>query len=183
MKELITVSHKRNFIHWFLNHYEMKDPMVKWLLESLSSRENWLTNVHFTEHLQTDRKAMLISTKCVQMAPFKFYHMHRISTDVEKALLEIHQHPEQDLYVTLYFRNRLHAKEYKMVLEHPEFPLKEAPKQYLANLQIELFIDELLRSHRLNQLYQQINLALDHRDQKLFMKLSDEYLEIIKNKD
>ncbi len=179
MKEMISVSHKRNFIHWFLSHFEMKDPMVKWLLESLSSHENLLANVHFTEHLQTDKKAILISTKCVQMAPFKFYHMHRISTDVEKAFLQIHQHPEQELYITLYFRNRLHTQEYKMVLENPEVPLKNAPRQYLESLQVEFFIDELLKTNQIKKLYEQINEALDAHDQKLFMKLSKDYLKLL----
>ncbi len=179
MKEMISVSHKRNFIHWFLNHFEMKDPMVKWLLESISSHENLLANVHFTEHLQTDKKAILISTKCVQMAPFKFYHMHRISTDVEKAFLQIHQHPEQELYITLYFRNRLHTQEYKMVLENPEVPLKQTARSYLESLQIDFFIDDLLKKHQMRKLYEQINNALDSRNQNLFMKLTHEYMKLL----
>ncbi len=177
MKEMVTVSHKRQFIQWFLHHYELKDPMARWLLESLANHELLLTNVHFTEHLQTGRKAVLISTKCVQMASFKFYHMHRISTDVEKAFLDIHQHPEQELYVTLYFRNRMHASEYRMVLEQPEAirPIRVR----LESLQVDLFLDDLLHRDRLNKLYHHIDVALAQKDKEGFMLYTEEYLRLL----
>lgn len=181
MKDMITTAHKRNFLQWFLAHYEVKDPLAKWLLESILNHEELLSHVHFTEQLQTSKKALLISTKCVQMTAFKFYHHHRSSTDVEKAYLNLHQNPEQDVYITLYFRNRLHSESFRLVLEQPEHQVIRYAGQRLEALQIELFLDHLLHRHKLQLIMRELDLALDQRDKERFLALAKEYGSLLED--
>ncbi len=182
MKDLVTAADKKEFIQWFLEHYELKNPEAEWLLQYLSSSEQLLSKVHFTDHFRNMPKAFLMSSTCVQMAGFKFYKNKRVTSDVEKAFLDVHNHPDEDVYVTLFFRDRANCKEYQEVMEALPSPRDPVSAwDALVKLQAELWLDEAARIARIKWLTKEIDLALDLRDKDSFACLSAEYRQLTRS--
>lgn len=176
MKHLVTATDKKQFIQWFLDHYELKNPEAEWLMQYLAQNEQLLTRVHFTDHFRNLPKAMLLSTTCVQMTAFKYYKNKRVTSDVEKAFLDVHNHPEEDLYITLYFSDRTVCKEYTAVLESgtaEERPVL-TPTDVVLQLQAEMWLDEFERDLCVKELRAALDTALDRRDRKRFLLLSSQ---------
>lgn len=181
MKDMITAAHKKHFIKWFLEHYELKNPEAEWLLQYLSSNDELLDKVHFTDHFRNLPKALLMSTTCVQMTGFKFYKQKRVTSDVEKAFLDVHNHPEEDLYVTLYFRDRMNCPEYAFVLETVSDPQPRiSTTEVIQSLQAELWLDFVSHQWLEGYLRREIDLALDGRDRNRFIELSARYRAFLK---
>ncbi|MCY0875020.1 MAG: YpiB family protein [Firmicutes bacterium] len=176
MKDLVKPTDKKHFIEWFLNHYELKNPEAEWLLQYLAQNEQILARVHFTDHFRNLPKAMLLSTTCVQMTAFKYYKNKRVTSDVEKAFLDVHNHPEEDLYVTLYFSDRAACPEYSAVLEGVQSqPAVVSTSEVLMALQAELWLGTLERQLQEQDLRVRLDQALDTRDKALFNELSAQW--------
>lgn len=176
MKDVITTADKKQFIHWFLENYELKNPEAEWLLQYFCSSEQLLSRVHFTDQFRNTPKAFLMSTTCVQMSAFKFYKNKRVTSDVEKAFLDVHNHPEEDVYITLYFHNRTACSEYEAVLESNVVnPVPISPTEVLMGLQAEMWMDHIaLRFHQ-ERLRKAIDDALSAGDRTAFASLAREF--------
>ena len=176
MRDMITAADKKLFIHWFLEHYELKNPEAEWLLQYLASSEQLLARIHFTDHFRHLPKALLMSTTCVQMTAFKFYKNKRVTTDVEKAFLDVHSHPEEDVFVTLYFHDRASCPEYAAIVEREQGEASRlTPTELLTGLEAEMWMDHVARECRMKALREAIDRALDRRDPDAFRALAAEY--------
>ncbi|WP_018133262.1 ReoY family proteolytic degradation factor [Effusibacillus pohliae] len=177
MGEVINGAEKKYFIKWFLEKYELQNREAEWLLQYIASNDHILERVHFIDNFKNLPKTILISTKCVQMTPFKFYKNRRVTSDVEKAFLDIHNNPHEDIYIGLFFKDRSVSPEYAAVLEtNPQEEAKETDA--LVSLQAELILDQAVKIYRLSKLYEQIDRALDARDKEQFLKLTNELKQI-----
>ncbi len=176
MKNVITVTDKKQFIKWFLERYELRNPEAEWLLQYLASNDQLLAKVHFTEQFKNSQKSLLMSTTCVQMTGFKFYKNKRVTSDVEKAFLDVHSHPEEDVYITLYYKERSDCVHYAAVIETTQEPIRKAtPTDILIGLQVDLLLDHIEQTHHIKRLLTSINQALDEGDRDVFMELSARY--------
>ena len=181
MKDMITGADKKQFIKWFLEHYELKNPEAEWLLQYLYSSEQLLAKVHFTEHFRSSPKALLMSTTCVQMTAFKFYKNKRVTSDVEKAFLDVHSHPEEDVYVTLYFNGRNTCSHYLAILESVDGPVSTPTvtgTEALLALQAELILDQIEREWRRERFDREVDSALVNGDRAAFFRITSEYARI-----
>lgn len=178
MGEVINIAEKKHFIKWFLEKYELQNREAEWLLQYLASNDHLLERVHFIDNFKNLPKTILMSTKCVQMTPFKFYKNRRVTSDVEKAFLDIHNNPHEDIYIGLFFKDRSVSPEYAAVLEtNPQEDAKEADA--LVSLQAELILDWSIKNYRLSKIYEQIDHALDTGDRQQFEKLTSQLKELI----
>ncbi len=181
MREIITVADKKRFIHWFLEHFNLKNPEAEWLLQYVASNESLLEKTHFTDRLERSPKALFMSTTCVNMTAFKFYKNRRVTSDVEKAFLDLHNHPNEELYITLYFRDRAHCVEYSAVLESQEAELKvQSKRDIMTGLEAEMWLDHVQYDHQCTFLRQRIDEALDRKDRSAFAELSYQYKALLR---
>ncbi|KYP80970.1 IDEAL domain protein [Ferroacidibacillus organovorans] len=184
MKEMITAADKKQFIQWFLEHYELKNPESEWLLQYLCSSEQLLARVHFTDQFRNSPKALLMSTTCVQMTAFKFYKNKRVTSDVEKAFLDVHNHPEEDVYVTLYFRDRANSARYKAVVEaQSETRYTASTLEVLHGLIAELWLDRIAQEYRESVLRKRIDDALLAKNEKEFYESASELCTLLQQRE
>lgn len=179
MGEVITIAEKKLFIKWFLEKYELQNREAEWLLQYIASSDQLLERVHFIDNFRNLPKTILISTKCVQMTPFKFYKNKRVTSDVEKAFLDIHNNPAEDIYIGLFFKERTVSPEYAAVLERNPMDDTRDTIDALVSLQAEMVLDYAIRTYHLETLYQQIDSALDRGDQTAFRELSSKLREVM----
>ncbi|KEO84245.1 ReoY family proteolytic degradation factor [Tumebacillus flagellatus] len=179
MGEVITIAEKKTFIKWFLEKYDLQNREAEWLLQYIASSDQLLEKVHFIDNFRNLPKTILISTKCVQMTPFKFYKNKRVTSDVEKAFLDIHNNPNEDIYIGLFFKERTVSPEYAAVLERNPMDDTKETIDALVSLQAELILDHAFKQYRLNSLYERIDQALANGDQAAFLELTSELKTVL----
>ena len=182
MGECVTVSEKKEFIQWFLNRYELQKREAAWLLNYLCSDDQLIRRTHFVDSLRHLPKTILISTRCVRMTPFKFAKNKRVSADVETAFYDIRSNKEEDLYISLCFKDKSTCPEYAAVLEVNPMERQDVVQDTLFNLLAEMILDEAVRDFREKNLYRRIDEALKNGDEQQFLQLTEQWLGLIQNR-
>ncbi|MGM7701670.1 ReoY family proteolytic degradation factor [Pseudalkalibacillus sp. Hm43] len=175
MGSTVTVLEKKDFLKWFLNHYQLKKRECVWLLNYLVSDEALMENVHFVENAEYCPKAIIMSTNCVDGVPFRFYKQNILTTDAEKSFHDIRLNQDEDVYIELKFKGAYRTPQYAAVLEeNPHIPENMVPdKKY--GLWAEMILDQSFSHFRKKSLQTQIDEALDRKDFESFERLSKEY--------
>lgn len=169
MGNTVTIAEKKHFLRWFLANYQLQSREAEMLMRYMMTRESVLRRVHFVENFRQLPRVIVVSTTCVQVAPFRYYRRNKpVSTDVEQAFLDLYQHPDEDVYVGLYFKDRATSAAYASVLEEITSSELEPAVKEMISLQAEWIIDQSLRNYERSKLMEEVNLALDEGDRERF---------------
>nr|NNM89866.1 IDEAL domain-containing protein [Bacilli bacterium] len=176
MKDMITIDDKKRFLYWFLERYQLKNPEAEWLLQYIATNDKLLAKTHFTNRFKRTPKAIFMSSTDVNTTAFKFYKNQSVTSEVERAFLDLYNYPEEELYLTMYFSDRARCPEYAAVMVEDEVEGKlSSVNDAVLSLEAELWLDEVSYEHRLNNLEQRIDDALIAGDRSMFLRLSKEY--------
>ncbi|CAM3929626.1 YpiB family protein [Alicyclobacillus pomorum] len=178
MGNTVTVAEKKHFLRWFLGNYQLQSREAEMLLRYMMTRENLLRRVHFVENFRQLPRVIVVSTTCVQVAPFRYYRRNKpVSTDVEQAFLDLYQHPDDDVYVGLFFKDRTTSTAYASVLEETVTAELEPAVRELITMQAEWVIDQAVRSYQREMLMEEVNRALDLGDRQAFYEASRKLID------
>lgn len=181
MEVKVSIQQKKDFVRWFLNHYQFKKRECVWILNYMMSHDSLMRKLHFVETVEKCHRGLMMSTHCVNEKPFRFYKSGAAqTTDPEKAFHDIRLNRDEDIYIQLKFDAAATNKQYAEVLEHNPY----CPDDYIEDDEFEELADRILnaslRQFSLKQLMDRIDEALDNGDEKIFMELSDKYNQTIK---
>jgi uncharacterized protein YpiB (UPF0302 family) len=178
MGTIVSVAEKKHFLRWFLANYDLQSREAEMLLRYMMTRENVLQRVHFVDNFRHFSRVIVISTTCVHVAPFRFYRRNKpVTTDVEQAFIDLYQHPDEDIYVGLFFKERSTCPEFAAVLEEPARTEMDPAVRELLSLQAEWVIDQALRAHCRKQLMKAVDEALDSGDRTAFIIASKKLIQ------
>jgi len=178
MSGAITIAEKRHFLRWFLANYQLQSREAEMLVRYIMTRENVLRRVHFVENFRQLPRVIVVSTACVQVAPFRYYRRNKpISTDVEQAFLDLYQHPDDDVYIGLYFKDRNGSSAYSAVLEESISSELEPAVREMISMQAEWVLDQLTYAYERAKLMEAVDVALDARDREAFLRASQQLIE------
>jgi uncharacterized protein YpiB (UPF0302 family) len=168
----VSVNEKKDFIRWFLNHYQLKRRECVWILNYLMSHDSLMEKVHFVENAEYCPRGIIMSTHCVEEAPFRFYKQNVMTTDAEKSFHDIRLNKNQSLFIQLNFRSSYHSPEYAAVLEsNPHLP-KEMNENEKDRTIAEDLLQYSITSFQKEKLLQEIDCALDRKDKHAFEELT-----------
>ncbi|WP_066193223.1 MULTISPECIES: ReoY family proteolytic degradation factor [Gracilibacillus] len=174
METSVQTEDKKDFIEWFLRHYQLKKRESVWILNYLLNHEELLQQVHFVLEARFCPRAMIISTHCSNEIAFRFYKKHIVTTDADKSFHDIRLHATEPMYIQLNFKNVKRCIPYMKVLEDNPF----IPDDYFLTGSdkkvMEKWLDYSIYEYQRVKLLQQINDALDERDQQLFLYYTDQ---------
>ncbi|MBM7552474.1 ReoY family proteolytic degradation factor [Thalassobacillus pellis] len=172
METPISVQDKKDFVRWFLNHYQLKKRESVWILNYLINHEAILQYAHFVDEVEFCPRGILISAQGVKAPPFRFYKDKVMTTDAEKSFHDIRLNQNEPLYIQLNFDQSNQSARYAGVLEeNPFVPVNH----YLTSKDRRLarrLLDISLLEHQRQQLEREIDEALDTGDRKSFVRLS-----------
>lgn len=178
MGNTVTVAEKKHFLRWFLTNYQLQSREAEMLMRYIMTRENVLRRVHFVENFRQLPRVIVVSTACVQVAPFRYYRRNKpVSTDVEQAFLDLYQHPDEDVYIGLFFKDRATSAAYTGVLEEMATSELEPAVRELISMQAEWIIDQSLRECERRELMEAVNEALDQGDRLAFYEACQRLIE------
>ncbi|WP_144521247.1 ReoY family proteolytic degradation factor [Bacillus pumilus] len=174
MQTPVSVNEKKEFIRWFLNHYQLKRRECVWILNYLMSHDSLMEKVHFVEQAEFCPRGIIMSTHCVDEVPFRFYKENIMTTDAEKSFHDIRLNKQQDLFIQLNFRSAYRSPEYAAVLEtNPHIPKDLYENEKDKDL-AEKVLEHSIATFQKERLMKEIDEALDRLDQETFNKLARE---------
>ncbi|WP_026581073.1 ReoY family proteolytic degradation factor [Bacillus sp. J33] len=170
----VSVNEKKDFIRWFLNHYQLKRRECVWILNYLMSHDQLMEKVHFVEQAQYCPRGLIMSTHCVDEVPFRFYKENVMTTDAEKSFHDIRLNRDEEIYIQLNFHASNKAHQYAAVMEENPFMPKSLQISEKDRLIAERFLSESLEKFRREKLLELIDEALDKQDKKAFSILTQQ---------
>jgi uncharacterized protein YpiB (UPF0302 family) len=170
----VSVNEKKDFIRWFLNHYQLKRRECVWILNYLMSHDQLMEKVHFVEQAQYCPRGLIMSTHCVDEVPFRFYKENVMTTDAEKSFHDIRLNRDEEIYIQLNFHSSNKAHQYAAVMEENPFMPKTLQINEKDRLIAERFLTESLEKFRREKLLELIDEALDKQDKKAFNVLTQQ---------
>ncbi|MDY0405707.1 ReoY family proteolytic degradation factor [Virgibacillus sp. 179-BFC.A HS] len=178
MQTPISVNEKKNFIQWFLNHYQLKKRESVWILNYLINHDDILEHIHFVREAKLCPRSIIISSDCSKEVPFRFYKNHIVTTDAEKSFHDIRLNRDEDLFIELHFKNDHQNAMYVAVLEEnpfipPEHSITKQDEETANNL-----LHYILYEHQIKRIKEKIDRALDERNNSEFARLSEKLREI-----
>ncbi|MCS0672233.1 ReoY family proteolytic degradation factor [Cytobacillus firmus] len=170
----VSVNEKKDFIRWFLNHYQLKRRECVWILNYLMSHDQLMEKVHFVEQAQYCPRGLIMSAHCVDEVPFRFYKEKVMTTDAEKSFHDIRLNRDEEIYIQLNFHASNKAHQYAAVMEENPFMPKTLQINEKDRLIAERFLTESLEKFRREKLLELIDEALDKQDKKAFNILTQQ---------
>lgn len=181
MKTPVSVNEKKEFIRWFLNHYQLKRRECVWILNYLMSHDELLKKVHFVEEAQFCPRGLVMSTHCVDEVPFRFYKENVMTTDAEKSFHDIRLNRDEDIFIQLNFRGAYKQHQYMLVLEENPYMPKNLQISEKDRLLAEKFLQASIFQYEREKLLKLIDKALDKYDKKAFQDLTTRLKQLEEN--
>lgn len=170
----VTQEEKRKFIRSFLRDFELQKKECKWILQHILLNDSLSENVHFVDNIENCTNAMILSTTCANDLPaFAGVIRNIATTDANKMYNYVRLHEKEKFYVKLNFHNKHQHTDFMQVLE--ENPNVEAKRLNEFSSIADAVIHHSMLKFKLTELENQINDALDMRDEKRFRELSEQY--------
>ncbi|MBS2969396.1 YpiB family protein [Metabacillus sp. KIGAM252] len=169
----VSVHEKKDFIRWFLNHYQLKRRECVWILNYLMSHDALMERVHFVEQAQYCPRGIIMSTHCVEEVPFRFYKENVMTTDAEKSFHDIRLNREEELYIQINFRSSYQSPHYAAVMEGNPFMPKHLNGNEKDRLIAERVLESAIQNYQKDKLLQLIDEALDRHDEDAFKDLTN----------
>ncbi|AJD91295.1 hypothetical protein JMA_19780 [Jeotgalibacillus malaysiensis] len=173
MAPSISADEKKDFIKWFLQHYQLKKRESVWIMNYLLSHDQLIEHLHFVEDARYCPRGIVMSTSCSDEVPFRFYKEQVMTTDAEKSFHDIRLHREEDLYIQLNFESAYSSYQYAAVLEENPFTPKEIHLSKKEKEMAEQFLNDSIHENLKNQLMKEIDKALDEQDEQKFKQLTE----------
>ncbi len=180
----VSVNEKKDFIRWFLNHYQLKRRECVWILNYLMSHDQLMEKVHFVEQAQYCPRGLIMSTHCVDKVPFRFYKENVMTTDAEKSFHDIRLNRDEDIFIQLNFHASNQAHQYVAVLEENPFVPKHLQVNEKDGIVAEQLLQYSIERFQRDKLMELIDEALDKQDQHTFQMLTEKLnkLSVIQEK-
>lgn len=176
----VSVNEKKDFIRWFLNHYQLKRRECVWILNYLMSHDQLMEKVHFVENAEKCPRGLIMSTHCVDEVPFRFYKENVMTTDAEKSFHDIRLNRDEDIYIQLNFYASNQSHQYAAVQVDNPFMAKKIQISEKDKMIAEQFLVNSIEKFQKDRLKQLIDEALDSGDRELFQTLTEK-LKMLQN--
>lgn len=181
MKKWISASEKRNFLKWFLDQHRLKRTEARKVLEYMMNNPPILECISFTEHIQLNRKTIVISSVQSDEPGFEFYYNKRKTEDVAIALGELMTNPSDRVNVMIHFYGKMSNHNYLQLIESPAIDNLRQYTQYEKDAkEVDAMIKKLVLEQKRQLLKQQIDEALDANNEALFSSLVNQLNQLPK---
>ncbi len=170
----VSVNEKKDFIRWFLNHYQLKRRECVWILNYLMSHDQLMEQVHFVEQAQYCPRGLIMSTHCVDKVPFRFYKENVMTTDAEKSFHDIRLNRDENIFIQLNFHASNQAHQYAAVLEENPYVPKHLQLNEKDGIMAEQFLQSSIERFQREKILQMIDEALDKQDRNAFSILTEQ---------
>ncbi|WP_302328478.1 ReoY family proteolytic degradation factor [Salirhabdus salicampi] len=178
----ISVLQKKRFIQWFLNNYQLKRRECVWILNYVMNHEHVLKHVHFVREARVCPKGIIISAKCVDDPPFRFYKEQIMTSDPEKSFHDIRLNDHESIFIQLNYKKANQCPRYAGVMEENPY----LPEDYYITEKdqqaAEKMMNHVLYNFQVKKIQAAIDQALDDGDKEKFHMLIEQLNQLTSEK-
>ena len=178
---MVNLTDKKRFLNWLVSHVSFSRREVSWILNYLATHEAILDQVHFVEHVEkTPRGIMIQTTETPE--PIALYIEGRRFVDTDQIFHDMRLNWKKPLYLECLLPKSWSNELYLGVLEdNPYHSWNESMDSEMLE-KIDLFFSKEDYEQKLNDLYEQVDQALEEGNQELFYELSEQVNQLITEK-
>lgn len=180
----VSVAQKKQFIKWFLTRYQTQKRESTWILNYFQNNENLLQRTHFIEDAKFAPFSFVLSSFCSKEEAFSFYYKignkYAVSKDPDFAFRFLQKNLDKEYYIQINFLNKFMNEIYFSILEDNPFSTRNISFDTEIHVQIDEFLNKLIRDFDVNHLKKEIDFALDEKDKKKFLLLTSNLVEKMK---
>lgn len=173
---MVDIKKKRDFLRDFVARFGTQTREERWLLEYLINSEYKLNNIIFVQELNRELNGFKIHAEASKNGKFEYLFEGKKSTDVSILFDAIHKSPDKVIYVEFEFEGKYNYQLYLDVVEAPKGYMRldtsNLTEEELA--QVDVIADTFIIHSQVGIMRNEIDAALDSKDEKLFMKLTNE---------
>ncbi|WP_053366951.1 MULTISPECIES: ReoY family proteolytic degradation factor [Bacillaceae] len=177
----VSVNEKKDFIRWFLNHYQLKRRECVWILNYLMSHDQLMEKVHFVEQAQYCPRGLIMSAHCTDKVPFRFYKENIMTTDAEKSFHDIRLNRDEEIYIQLNFNASNKVHQYAAVLEDNPYVPRHLQVNEKDRADAEKFLLHSIQRFNQEKLLLLIDEALDKQDKEAFLAFTEQLNKLKKD--
>jgi len=170
---LVSPLAKKNFIQWFLTHYDFRGEAPRHILLALLKEERTLNRIRIVKHGCILRPLLVISSLGTGMPPAVLLTYNLVLSDPAAIRQYLSSAGEDCFYLTFYFPGRDQCLPFHDVLEELPLPLeRETVDSLQMDLEIKLLLIEGENEAQRTRLLAQIDEALAKKEKKTFLRLA-----------
>lgn len=168
---------KHAFIRYLVSQHAFKRRQVIWVLNFLAHNEHYLDDLRFVEDVTGCPRRLIISTHEMTTPSLLFCDKDGETSVAETIIERMKTGYGEPIYVQVNFPNWQGNLRYLKILEDNPF-VDGLPYQQEISQYAEEVIQQALKEMEKSKLTEQIDKALDEKNQPLFEELTKKLLEL-----
>ncbi|MFV0557031.1 MAG: YpiB family protein [Enterococcus sp.] len=170
----VSIKEKKAFLNWLLAHASFSRREVSWIVSYLANHEAILKNVHFVERADVAQRGLQIRDLYFGGKALKFKLGENFFYDSDQIFHEMRLNWQEPLYLECLFQNSWENPMYLALLEDNPF-LKWSDNISPEIIErIDVFMEQAEQAAKIEQLYLEIDQALEAGDRERFVQLSEQ---------
>ncbi|MDQ0199820.1 YpiB family protein [Neobacillus ginsengisoli] len=172
MKKWVSSIEKGNFLKWFLENNRLKRTDARRIIEYIINHFPIIENVTFTEKVIQGEKNIVISSVNSDEPAFVYYYKRGKTEDVSMVLNQFMMNPSEKVNIIIHFSGKMLNHQYLQLIEKDLSSniRKYEQSQRDAN-EVDKLIGKVIQESEKELLRKQIDVALDQKNEELFIKL------------
>ncbi len=170
-----TVKRKKRFLKWMKQNFYIEEEELEWFLQDLIDDEQLLTKLHFVRDIKHCPKGMIISTSGVSGLSFLFFKGEVYTEDIYTAYHELQLYRDEAFFIKVDLPHYLQNSLYSSLLED------EINDKINDRVIADQLLTHLLEEGQIERIESAINRALDERNYKQFIQLSNKLKQLKKS--
>lgn len=179
----IDIKDKKKFLTWLITHEFFVRREVSWILNYLVTHDAILNKVRFVESAKSTPRGICVKSSSVSDQSITLFLNDRTYQDSDQIFHEIRFNWKNPLYLECVFPESWNNPFYLAVLEdNPYHKWNDSLDEEMVE-RVDAFFKQEELENQIQQLYQEIDLALENNDQAVFKELTEKVKDLLTQKE
>lgn len=179
----IDIKDKKRFLTWLITHEFFSRREVSWILNYLVVHDTILKQVHFVESAKSTPRGISVKSSTVSDQSITLFLEDRQFQDSDQIFHEIRFNWQKPLYLECVFPESWNNELYLAVLEdNPYHKWNDSLDEDMVE-RVDIFFRQADLENQIQQLYQEIDEALEGNNQERFKELTEKVKDLLTQKE
>lgn len=178
-KLMVELADKKRFVSWLIQCVTLKRRESYWILNYLLNHDAILNRVSFVQGALNTPRGILISDPSISEGPgLEMVKQNILVHEADQIFYDIRKNRKEILFIEIIFEGMEESSYYLSVLEENQYQPLDISFEKEFSDSLAIFFEEEEKKYRLQELSKAIDLALEEKNEELFISLTKEYLDL-----
>lgn len=176
---MIELADKKRFVSWLIQCVTLKKRESYWILNYLLNHDAILNRVSFVQGALNTPRGILMTDQSILTGPgLEMSKQKHLVHEADQIFYDIRKNRKEVLFIEVIFDGMEESNYYLSVLEENQYQPIDAGFEKEFSDSLAIFLEEEEKNYRIKKLSEAIDKALEEKNEQLFLKLTDEYLDL-----